>query len=596
MAPRNKNVTSKMKAQGGTPKEQHNDIGKGEKSEVDAIVGKHEVTPLRLEQAEKALLQSEARYRTLFESIDEGFCVFDMLYDDAGRPVDLRYVEVNPAFERHTGLADAQGATIRELVPDIESYWFEIYGRVAASGEPIRFENRGEGLGRWFDVYAFRVGRPEDRRVAAIFADITARKQAELDMSNMRRSLEERVAERTDMLRLLNEVAVAANNADTLDEALQVVLRQICEHNGWLFGHAFQLAASDRLVPVEMYHEAAHGAFTAFRTATSRANIARGEGLPGRVLTTGKPQWTTDIAKDLTEARARIGRNLGLRTAAAFPIRSQAEVVGVLEFFSDKSIEPSDRLLETMESLGMLLGRVVERERFARDIAGALLNEQRRIGADLHDSIGQDLAGAALLLDRLSEKVKVGKLVKGDNIGEIGTILRRAIEEIRGAVRGLRAPASHQDGFEIELRELVESISERYEIDCIFECPEPLGMTVPETAAHFYRMVSEAVTNAAKHSRANQIAVSLKLCEEGLVAEVRDDGVGIAESERRSGSGLRIMRHRAKMIGAKLDVLRARGGGTVVSCTVPGALVIRPAERGDEADELNGDVEDPDRG
>lgn len=130
---------------------------------------------LERQQAE----ESEKRYRSLFDSIDEGFCVFEMIYDEAGEPVDYRFLQVNPAFEKHTGLVGAEGKTILELVPGQERHWFEIYGKVAATGEAVRFENRGEGMHRWFDVYAFREGGPEHRRVAAIFTDITERKRTE---------------------------------------------------------------------------------------------------------------------------------------------------------------------------------------------------------------------------------------------------------------------------------------------------------------------------------------------------------------------------------------------------------------------------------
>lgn len=102
-----------------------------------------------------------------------------MIYDADNKPVDYRFLEVNPAFEQHTGLADAQGKTILELVPNHETYWFEIYGQVVASGDAVRFEKRGEGMHRWFDMYAFRLGGSEDQRVAAIFTDITERKQTE---------------------------------------------------------------------------------------------------------------------------------------------------------------------------------------------------------------------------------------------------------------------------------------------------------------------------------------------------------------------------------------------------------------------------------
>jgi len=133
--------------------------------------------------AEQALRESEARYRTLFNSIDEGFCIIEMIFDGQGLPVDYRFLEISPSFEKQTGLRDACGKRMRELAPAHEEHWFEIYGRVAMTGEAIRFENRAEQLHRSFDVYAFRFGDPARRQVAILFSDITERRraQAELD-------------------------------------------------------------------------------------------------------------------------------------------------------------------------------------------------------------------------------------------------------------------------------------------------------------------------------------------------------------------------------------------------------------------------------
>ncbi|HEY0738823.1 MAG TPA: PAS domain S-box protein, partial [Herpetosiphonaceae bacterium] len=137
---------------------------------------------LRLERAhaEAALRLSEERYRTLFESIDEGFCILEMIFDADNQPIDYRFLEMNPAFERHTGLVDAIGRTARELVPNLEAFWFETYGSVALTGKSIRFENRAEEMHRWFDVYASRVGDATSRKVALVFNNITERKQAEV--------------------------------------------------------------------------------------------------------------------------------------------------------------------------------------------------------------------------------------------------------------------------------------------------------------------------------------------------------------------------------------------------------------------------------
>ncbi len=126
------------------------------------------------ERAAAAAAASEARYRTLFDTIDVGFCVIEVIFDAESRAVDYRFVEANPAFAQQTGLADAVGHTARELLPSLEAHWFETYGRVAATGEAVRFQNGSEPMGRWFDVYAFRVGPSGERRVAILFTDVTA--------------------------------------------------------------------------------------------------------------------------------------------------------------------------------------------------------------------------------------------------------------------------------------------------------------------------------------------------------------------------------------------------------------------------------------
>ena len=130
--------------------------------------------------ADDRLAHSEERFRTLFESIDEGFCVIEMIFDGAGLAVDYRFLEANPAFERHTGLHGPVGRTMRDFAPELEGFWFETYGRVATTGAPIRFVSQAKALEeRWFDVYAFRLGDAGDRRVAVLFSDVSARRRVE---------------------------------------------------------------------------------------------------------------------------------------------------------------------------------------------------------------------------------------------------------------------------------------------------------------------------------------------------------------------------------------------------------------------------------
>ncbi len=143
-----------------------------------------------------ALRDSEARYRSLFESLDAGFCIVELAFGDDGAPSDYRFVEVNPAFAAQTGLKDAAGRWMREIAPDHEQHWFDIYGKVAKTGEAIRFENGAAALDdRWFDVHAFRVGAPDARRVAILFNDNSERRRAENALHELNQTLDRRVFE-----------------------------------------------------------------------------------------------------------------------------------------------------------------------------------------------------------------------------------------------------------------------------------------------------------------------------------------------------------------------------------------------------------------
>jgi PAS domain S-box-containing protein len=123
--------------------------------------------------AHKKIEESESKYRSLFNSMDQGFCVVEIIFDKTGEPVDYRFLEVNPVFESLTGLKDAAGRTARELVPGLEDHWFQVYGEVAITGRSVKFIQGSEAMGRWFEVNAFRLHNQEDKHVAILFTDIT---------------------------------------------------------------------------------------------------------------------------------------------------------------------------------------------------------------------------------------------------------------------------------------------------------------------------------------------------------------------------------------------------------------------------------------
>lgn len=132
-----------------------------------------------LEDKDKLARQATEKYRSLFNSMDEGFCILKLIFDEANKPIDYRYIDINPVFEKQTGMKDALGKTVRELVPNIEPFWFDIYGRVALTGESTQFEDHAVSMNRWFAVNAFRIGNPDDKHVAVLFNDISQRKESE---------------------------------------------------------------------------------------------------------------------------------------------------------------------------------------------------------------------------------------------------------------------------------------------------------------------------------------------------------------------------------------------------------------------------------
>ncbi len=152
---------------------------------------------------------AEDWYQALAGSMDEGFCVIELLFDARGSPRDYRFLAVNPMFEKLTGLARAQGRTALELVPDLEPRWFEIYGRVASTGEAVRFTDGSEAMHRWFDVNAFPIGPTEHRTVGILFTNITERTQAEGDT------------------RFLADLSERLRRADAADDLLEAVGRSV---------------------------------------------------------------------------------------------------------------------------------------------------------------------------------------------------------------------------------------------------------------------------------------------------------------------------------------------------------------------------------
>ncbi|GJD97207.1 PAS domain S-box protein [Methylobacterium iners] len=190
---------------------------------------------------EERLRASEKRYRLLFESIESGFCVVEVDLEGSVGRIDYRVVEANPAFFRQTGFPETiLGRWLREATPNLEEHWYETYGFVAATGKPKRFEQGSDALGRWFDVYAFRTGNSEERRVAILFNDVSARRNAENRLRELNETLERRVdtaiAERDRIWQLSPDLMLVAKVDGTMLSANPAWERLLGWSSEWLAG------------------------------------------------------------------------------------------------------------------------------------------------------------------------------------------------------------------------------------------------------------------------------------------------------------------------------------------------------------------------
>ncbi len=208
-----------------------------------------------------------------------------------------------------------------------------------------------------------------------------------------------------------------------------------------------------------------------------------------------------------------------------------------------------------------------ERARLERQAVEIIEREQRRIGEDLHDGLGQQLTATEILCAGLKADVAADpKLAK--QVERIGRMLRDSIGQVRALARGLVPVKDEPDALWASLVELVEQTNALGRCDC--RLVSPGVVLLPDAAAgmQLYRITQEAVNNAVKHSRAKQLVVTLKRGERLLELSVADNGRGIAKAHR-PGMGLQVMRHRASVIGAELAVETKPGKGTTIRCRLP---------------------------
>lgn len=382
--------------------------------------------------------------------------------------------------------------------------------------------------------------------------------------------------ERVDaLLELIQDIAVAANQAQTARAAFRTAVRRICEYADWFIGHVYLRAEDESgdMVSSGIWHCAGAEGSDDLRNASLKARFPPHQDIIWKVVETGEPVWIEEIATVPDWPRGSAATAAGLNVALMFPITVTGQVVGVMEFYAGGHIELDERFKRTMKNVGIQLGYVVERERLERRIAELADGEQRRIGEDLHDGLGQQITAVAMLASSLQQKLAQKGLSEAEDADRVVASLDDARDQISALIQGLIP-------FEVraaDLSEALQGLAARstsvYEIECSFENSDPITVARDSTATQLYRIAREAIHNAVKHGKADAVIMSLERDSAAECARltIRDNGCGLDPKELQyspqgKGMGIQIMRHRASLIGGDLKIESTPGEGTLVEC------------------------------
>ena len=218
---------------------------------------------------------------------------------------------------------------------------------------------------------------------------------------------------------------------------------------------------------------------------------------------------------------------------------------------------------------------VTERRELERELIEISERERQRIGYDLHDTLGQQLAGIAFFSKVLAQRLATHHAAEATQAAQIVAFVNQAIEQARTLAGGLAPVTLETYGLVFALQELATSVEALFHCTCKVSSHHAIHITDHAVAMHLYRIVQEAVNNAIKHGKAQQITITLSAWQGGMTLMVRDNGVGFpTDVAARRGMGLRIMHHRARMIGAILEVQHGAHGGTCVICTLSNPTLV----------------------
>lgn len=315
----------------------------------------------------------------------------------------------------------------------------------------------------------------------------------------------------------------------------------------------------------------------------------RREGFAVDVAASGKEaiSWLSRNTADLMlldlklqdiEGKELMNQLAGIQCAIPFVIiTGQGDERVAVEMMKRGALDYLVKDVDFLQFLPQVVRRAMDRlskdkrlEQLQRQVLEVSELEQRRIGQDLHDGLGQQLTAIELMCEALKSNSKVvsNRRELEKELDRLSHYIRSAIAQTRSLARGLIPFKVESGGLEMALTELARSTTSPGRMECRFSCPSPVPLNDPEAATHLYRIAQEAVNNALKHGRASRIEITLSIKDEMLCLEICDNGKGFADSQK-EGVGLGVMNHRASTIGAELLIKSTPGKGVTIACLLP---------------------------
>jgi len=362
-----------------------------------------------------------------------------------------------------------------------------------------------------------------------------------------------------DAIRMLLDIIKICNGPDSVRSVGYKVLRRLCAYDGWYAGRLY--VHDDDGGPERRWeHLDEQGA----GLPTDELPVMF-DAIHEEVVRSGEPTWQyTEFTKDTDRAM----------TGMCAPITTNGRLRGAIAFFTSSRPPPTREVRSAIETVSTLFAGVLERRTLDRTIAEVVSEEQHRIGRELHDSMSQELGGAALMGDAMIKRLEKD----GSDEARTARLIVSAMRNTLGSIHSITEDLIPMDiggyGLDDALRLLAERLSARWDaaIELRGACPE----LPPRMGRELYQIASEAARNALSHGSPSRVDFVWETRDDGRsTLEIRDDGSGFdPQDNSRNGRGLAIMRHRAGMIDAQFEVESKIGNGTTIRCTLP------PAPRG----------------